>query len=38
MYAIKLYTHLHKQGCDFLRWLTLLSVCISVLHCVSVCV
>lgn len=22
MYAIKLYMHLHKQGCDFFRWLT----------------
>lgn len=41
MYAIKLYTHLHKQGCDFLRWLTILSgyVCapLNVCVCVSVC-
>lgn len=33
MYAIKLYTHLHKQGCDFFRWLTL-----PTLVCVRPCV
>lgn len=34
MYAIKLYTHLHKQGCDFFRWLTL---CARVCVCPHVC-
>lgn len=32
MYAIKLYMHLHKQGCDFFRRLTL-HACV----CVHVC-